>query len=112
MAAATASSHLSRLVAGELLVMEKQGRFHYYLQEGGRKVSKRYAAEDLQPVGRRLNPETTRLLWPLWCELDRPLLPEFQCWPWESGSPEVHALWERLTHSDNLAALEDWAQDV
>ena len=27
----------------------KQGRFHYYLQEGGRKVSKRYAAEDLQP---------------------------------------------------------------
>ena len=28
--AATASSHLSRLVAGELLVMEKQGRFHYY----------------------------------------------------------------------------------
>src|SRR5262249_58600502 len=28
--AATASSHLSKLVAGELLVMEKQGRFHYY----------------------------------------------------------------------------------
>jgi len=28
--AATASSHLSRLVAGELLVMEKQGRCHYY----------------------------------------------------------------------------------
>jgi len=29
-AAPTASSHLSRLVAGELLVMEKQGRCHYY----------------------------------------------------------------------------------
>src|SRR2546428_3789712 len=28
--APTASSHLSRLVAGELLVMEKQGRCHYY----------------------------------------------------------------------------------
>ena len=28
--AATASSHLSRLVAGELLVMEKQGRCHYF----------------------------------------------------------------------------------
>lgn len=28
--APTASSHLSRLVAGKLLVMEKQGRCHYY----------------------------------------------------------------------------------
>jgi DNA-binding transcriptional ArsR family regulator len=28
--APTASSHLARLVAGELLVMEKQGRCHYY----------------------------------------------------------------------------------
>jgi len=28
--AATASSHLSRLLAGDLLVMEKQGRCHYY----------------------------------------------------------------------------------
>ena len=28
--APTASSHLTRLVAGELLVMEKQGRCHYY----------------------------------------------------------------------------------
>jgi DNA-binding transcriptional ArsR family regulator len=28
--AATASSHLSRLLAGRLLVMEKQGRYHYY----------------------------------------------------------------------------------
>jgi DNA-binding transcriptional ArsR family regulator len=28
--AATASSHLSRLVGGQLLVMEKQGRWHYY----------------------------------------------------------------------------------
>jgi len=28
--APTASSHLSRLVAGQLLVMEKQGRWHYY----------------------------------------------------------------------------------
>src|SRR5256885_13517376 len=28
--AATASSHLSRLLAGHLLVMEKQGRGHYY----------------------------------------------------------------------------------
>jgi hypothetical protein len=28
----------------------KQGRFHYYIQEGGRKVSKRYAADDLRPV--------------------------------------------------------------
>jgi|SRR6266566_2548021 len=28
--AATASSHLSRLLAGHLLTMEKQGRCHYY----------------------------------------------------------------------------------
>src|SRR5215468_9246697 len=28
--ALTASSHLSRLVGGDLLVMEKQGRCHYY----------------------------------------------------------------------------------
>lgn len=28
----------------------KLQRFHYFLEEGGRKVSKRYAAEDLQPV--------------------------------------------------------------
>jgi len=28
--AATASSHLSRLLAGQLLAMEKQGRCHYY----------------------------------------------------------------------------------
>ncbi|HEY3099548.1 MAG TPA: winged helix-turn-helix domain-containing protein [Methylomirabilota bacterium] len=28
--AATASSHLSRLVGGDLLTMEKQGRYHYY----------------------------------------------------------------------------------
>ena len=28
--AATASSHLARLLAGDLLVMEKQGRCHYY----------------------------------------------------------------------------------
>ena len=79
----------------------KQGRFHYFLQEGGRKVSKRYAAEDLQPVGRRLSPATIRQLSPLWFELDRLLLPEFQCQPWESENPEVHAVWERLTHPDN-----------
>ncbi len=29
----------------------KERRFHYYLEEDGRKVSKRYAAEDLQPIG-------------------------------------------------------------
>src|SRR5215468_9410279 len=28
--APTASSHLARLLAGDLLVMEKQGRWHYY----------------------------------------------------------------------------------
>jgi hypothetical protein len=28
----------------------KEQQFHYYLEEGGRKVSKRYTAEDLQPV--------------------------------------------------------------
>ena len=33
--AATASSHLARLVAGELLVMEKQGRCHYYRLRSG-----------------------------------------------------------------------------
>ena len=51
-------------------------------------------------------------LMPLWSDLDRLLLPEFQCWPWESENPEVHAVWARLTHPDNLAALEDWAQGV
>jgi len=90
----------------------KEGQFHYYLQEGGRKVSKRYAAEDLQPVGTRKNPETVRRLWPLWCDLDRLLLREFMCQPWESQNPEVHAVWEQLTHPDNLAVLEDWAQGV
>lgn len=90
----------------------KLGRFHYYLLEGGRKVSKRYAAEDLQPVGRKLNPVTLRQVWPHWCDLDRLLLREFMCQPWESENPEVHAVWERLTHPDNLAALEDWAQGV
>ena len=29
----------------------KEGRFHHYLQCGGRKVSKRYQAEDMIPVG-------------------------------------------------------------
>src|SRR5438067_12982471 len=33
--APTASSHLSRLVAGHLLVMEKQGRCHYYQLASG-----------------------------------------------------------------------------
>jgi len=33
--APTASSHLSRLVAGELLTMEKQGRCHYYRLKSG-----------------------------------------------------------------------------
>jgi len=33
--AATASGHLSRLVAGHLLVMEKQGRCHYYRLSSG-----------------------------------------------------------------------------
>jgi len=51
-------------------------------------------------------------LWPLWCDLDRLLLPEFQCWPWESKNPEVAAVWERLTCPDNLTALEGWAQGV
>ena len=44
---------------------------------------------------------------PLWSDLDRLLLREFMCWPWESNNPEVHAVWERLTHPDNLAALEE-----
>jgi len=51
-------------------------------------------------------------LLPLLSDLDRLLLREFQCWPWESENPEVHAVWERLTHPDNLAALADWAQGV
>ena len=51
-------------------------------------------------------------LWPLWCDLDRLLLLEFQCWPWESHNPEVAAVWERLTHPDSLAALENWAEGV
>ncbi len=89
-----------------------QGRFHYYLQEGGRKVSKRYAAEDLEEVGLRKSPATIRQLWPFWSDLDRLLLRELQCWPWESKNPEVHAVWERLTHPDNLAAMEEWAQGV
>lgn len=88
----------------------KEAKFHYYLAEAGRKVSKRYAAEDLQPVGRTWT--TPHPLLPLWFDLDRLLLREFQCWPWESTNPEVHDVWERLTNPTNLAALEDWAQDV
>lgn len=89
----------------------KQGRFHYYLQEGGRKVSKRYAAEDLRAVAKP-SLATVRLLLPFLSDLDRLLLREFQCWPWESENPEVHAVWERVTHPDNLAALEDSAHDM
>ncbi|MDB5307738.1 MAG: hypothetical protein JWO38_1940 [Gemmataceae bacterium] len=51
-------------------------------------------------------------LLPLWSDLDRLLLREWQCWPWESANPEVHAAWERLTQPDNLAALESWARGV
>jgi hypothetical protein len=90
----------------------KERRFHYYLQEAGRKVSKRYAAEDLQPVGMRMSPATIRQVWPYWSDLDRLLLRELMCWPWESQNSEVHAIWGRLTHPDNLAALEEWAQGV
>ncbi len=90
----------------------KQGQFHYYLQEGGRKVSKRYAAEDLQPVGQRKSLAAIRVLWPLWSDLDRLLLRELMCLPWESRNPEVHAVWERLTRPENLAALEEWGQGV
>jgi hypothetical protein len=75
-------------------------------------VSKRYAAEDLQPIGTRKSPETVRRLWPLWCDLDRLLLREFMCQPWESQNPEVHAVWERLTQPGNLAVLEVWAEGV
>jgi hypothetical protein len=89
----------------------REGRFHYYLEERGRKVSKRYAAEDLQLIRKR-SMETIRLLLPLWTKLDELLSREFMCWPWESDNPEVKAVWERLTHSDNLTALEDWAQGV
>jgi DNA-binding transcriptional ArsR family regulator len=45
--APTASSHLSRLVAGELLVMEKQGRCHYYRLKSGEVAS---AIEGLMAV--------------------------------------------------------------
>jgi hypothetical protein len=55
---------------------------------------------------------TIRSLLPVWSELDRLLLREFMCWPWESKNPEVAAVWERLTHSNNWAALEDWARGV
>jgi hypothetical protein len=58
-------------------------------------------------MGRSANP-----LLPLWIDLDRLLLREFQCWPLESENPEVHAIWERLTHPDNWAALEDWTEGV
>jgi hypothetical protein len=58
-------------------------------------------------MARSLNP-----LLPLWSELDRLLVREFMCWPWESQNPEVGAAWERLTHPDNMAALEDWAQGL
>ena len=56
-------------------------------------------------MGRSANP-----LWPLWCDLDQLLLPEFQCWPWESRNPEVATVWERLTRPENLAALESWGE--
>ena len=75
-------------------------------------MSKQYAAEDLQPVGSTKSPETIRKLWPLWAELDRLLLREFMCWPWESQNPQVGTVWERLTHPDNLAALEAWSEGV
>src|SRR5262249_62388740 len=45
--APTASSHLSRLVAGALLVMEKQGRCHYYRLKSAEVAS---AVEGLQTV--------------------------------------------------------------
>lgn len=51
-------------------------------------------------------------LYSLWCDLDRLLLLEFQCWPWESQNVEVASVWERLTRPEHLPALEDWAQGV
>lgn len=44
----------------------KQQRFHYYLQEGGRKVSKRYAAEDLQPIGSIRDGSAPEEQWIVW----------------------------------------------
>ncbi|AWM37582.1 hypothetical protein GobsT_44300 [Gemmata obscuriglobus] len=58
-------------------------------------------------MGRSANP-----LLPLWCDLDRLLLREFMCLPWESQNPAVHAVWERLTRPDNLVALENWGLGV
>lgn len=49
---------------------------------------------------------------PLLSELDRLLVREFMCWPWESEKPEVQAVWEKLTHPDNLAAMENQGRDV
>src|SRR5205809_6255504 len=52
--APTASSHLSRLVAGELLVMEKQGRCHYYRlksAEGARASEGLMAVAAAPPTG-------------------------------------------------------------
>ncbi len=51
-------------------------------------------------------------LYLLWSDLDRLLQQEIQCWPWESENPEVHAAWARLTHPDNLTALEEWARGL
>jgi hypothetical protein len=55
---------------------------------------------------------TIRTLGPFWSELDRLLLREFMCFPWESTNPEVAAVWRCLTHPDNLSALEDWARGI
>ena len=49
---------------------------------------------------------------PYWSDLDKLLLREFMCWPWESANPEVAMVWERLTHPDNLASLENWARNL
>ena len=53
-----------------------------------------------------------RSLSPFWSDLDRLLIREFMCWPWESQNAEVQAVWEKLTHPDNLEALESQGRDA
>lgn len=62
--------------------------------------------------GCQTNIDGGHLLLQVWSDLDRLLLHEFMCFPWQSKNPEVSAIWDSLTHPNNLRALEESARDV
>jgi len=76
--APTASSHLSRLLAGDLLVMEKQGRCHYYRLKSAEVAS---AIEGLMTVAPTASPRG----WPPGHRVDSALRSARMCYDHMAG---------------------------